>query len=301
MGLSGAWIAILCIAFAQEAAEDLQAETKVVSALETRLQSLVGDFVAVERHKKGEGRGHIRALRLPGDFIGRDYWSEARDRRVYAGTDVLQLQANGEARHWWFGSKGDRAEATGFWDDRQLVLVVRDGDGDPKRRYTYDFQANGTKAFHFQNDHYGRKGYSWFMDADYRRQKVQLPADFLPERDQGDGVFEALAGEFHSSEHGRHLGRNLFDGEWLVLQTAMDHAVVSTGWFGKVTMWLWTEDGEFHRLDGKRRRRVLELKSERDGRVQYRRRLEWLETGGYRVEAWNQHGRRIGPAREYRP
>ncbi len=219
--------------------------------------AMTGDFVGVERKDGREARGHICARALPGGFVARDYWSQAGERRVYAGHDVLELRADGGARHWWFGSRGDEAYAEGEWTPERLVLRVLDDDREVLRRYTYRLGVDGL-AFHFANDHADGEGWEPFMETDWRREEVALPDDFLPDPAGVKGWRCSLVGAWESPA-GPCRGRLLFD-EWGVLELPDGHGVWSTGWFGSLELHWWDADGTHQRLEGEREDTVLRFR-----------------------------------------
>ncbi len=241
-------------------------------ALDQVRAAFTGSFLGVERKDGREGQGHIVASALPGGFIGRDYWSEGGGRRLYAGHDVLELLVDGSARHWWFGSRGDEAYAEGRWTAEQLALYVLDDDGDRIRRYTYDLvreaapaaegdapAAEPPLAFRFRNDHADGDGWEFFMGTDWRRAAARLPADFQPDEDDARGSWrQHYVGDWTGAS-GRHRGRWLF-GDWLVLDTPREHAVLSKSWLGKFRLRSWGDDGRFRLLEGKEKRDRLRLR-----------------------------------------
>ncbi|RMH02459.1 MAG: hypothetical protein D6702_08855 [Planctomycetota bacterium] len=242
--------------------------------------AFTGRFLGVERKDGREGTGHIVARELPGGFIGRDYWSEGRGRRLYAGHDVLWLGPGGEARHWWFGSRGDYAEAAGSWTPQQLVLTVRDDEGDPLRRYTYRLAPSAGVALAFRNDHAGRRGWEEFMSAEWHRAEVSLPPDFLPRPEQEKaGWRRDLIGSGGKSSD-RIAGRRLF-GEWLVLDGGGRHAVLSEGWLGRLRLWTWSGEGAGE-WEGEREGRLLRFRpvgADSGGNAGWRLRVEPGEDG----------------------
>ena len=261
---------------------------------------LTGDFVAVERHRRrpGEtGEGHIRAWEAPGGRIARLYWSEGGGRRIYAGTDVLEIGPDRRVRHWWFGSRGDEAYAEGTWEPeaRRLVLVVRDGDGDPDRRYTYEFAADG-RSFHFQNDHYGGGGYRYEMDADYRRAPLDLPADLRVRRLRGDDVLERYTGAFEGRPEGFSRGRLLF-GDWLLLETEGGHAVAEERSLGRgLRLWWWRAGEPLARFHGREKgRSVVWTEEGGAGRL----RIDRLLPRGWSTVLQDASGRVLEPRRDY--
>ena len=261
-----------------DAGEAAESRTEAVDRVRSRL---IGSFVAVERHARGEATGHLVARPGPGGSLTRDYWSVARGDRIYAGHDVLQLRLDGTAFHWWFGSKGDDDRADGWWSEDRLVLFVREPGKKAKRRYTYRFDVDQPLAFHFQNDHADGREWQRFMDSSWRRSEVTLPADFMPAPQRRRGVFSHYAGLLRSGDS-LHRGRCLF-GDWLVYDTPEEHGVLETGAFGKVKLWLWTEDGGAHYLEGKERRGRIVFR-EQDA-APPRARIDTLLEGGYLTES----------------
>lgn len=259
---------------------------------------LTGSFEAVERNDRGEATGHLIARASPGGFLARDYWSEADGRRIYAGHDVLELRDDGTASHWWFGSKGDFAEAHGDWDEEALVLVVRDEDGDAVRRYTYRFDRPEF-AFRFHNEHASGRGWKPFMEADWRRAEATLPADLRGTlRPGADGIFSHYSGRLLAGET-ESRGRVLFE-EWLVLdQPSFGHGVMSTGWFGKVELWWWDADGSVLRFAGKQRDRQLLLEARGPGGELLQRRRDELLPNGFQTSLEDPAGRPLAPPRHW--
>ncbi len=226
-----------------------QEEPRAANLAEIRAR-LSGDFLGAE-HKDGRtGQGFLRARVVAGGFLARDYWSIGKGKRIYAGHDVLELQADGRARHWWFGSRGDFAYAEGSWTPARLQLLVLE-DGTPVRRYTYAFAEAPPLAFRFLNEHARDQGWRAFMDTEWRRGTLDLPPDFLPDPEAcpRSSPFRPYVGILHGADGG-HRGRFLF-GEWLVCDTPHEHFVMAKGWFGRLRLRLWRADGRSFDLRGR--------------------------------------------------
>lgn len=233
-------LAALFLAGAQEPARDLAAEVRA---------TLTGAFLGVERHPRGEGRGHIVADERFGRYVARDYWSIAEEKVVYAGHDVLEIAPGGAARHWWFGSRGDRAEASGTWTRERVILIVRDDAGRARRRYTYDLEPGDGLAFHFRNEHASSRGWEPYMDSSWRRGEPDpIPAFVVPAQAPA-GLAASYVGTLGGAS-GEHVGRYLFE-EWIVFDTAREHGVLRPG-RGQVELWQWTSSGTPRLWRGKR-------------------------------------------------
>lgn len=274
------------------------------------LHALQGEFVAVEVHARGEARGHIRSRTLFDHFLIRDYWSQAEGQRIYAGTDVLQLLPTRKIKHWWFGSRGDYAYAEGVWTRSSVVLVVHNKQGHPLRRYRYWLPshkesplADSTEyAFLFRNDHAKRRGWKEFISATYRRSQVTLPADFqFPERGGAEPLERAYVGRLSGTD-GEHLGRVLFDGEWLQWRTEREAVILQRNWLASDRVWIWTDLGDFREFTAKIEENGLVLRDRSAPKSSaWRRRDEWLPGGGYRVRTFPEELQPPAPLRVYQP